>query len=170
MVEAVISLLMNILTLLPGVRGWAIRRFGRLEITPINGQGINIFHKREAGNTFFVKLHFHVRANTKMEIMDMDFDYGQGFTPVARYVWDNAKECGTDSYFRLREKIVLEAGEMHHIALQTDFVPNDSTRDCDAVTVQFEVSSPGVSGIMEKAVTFNLVAGGSLEPSSTQRL
>jgi hypothetical protein len=170
MLEAVVGFLIKILTLLPGVRSWAIRRFGRLEMTPINGQGINIFHKRESENTFFVKLQFHARANTKMEIMNVDFDYGQGFTPVARHVWDNAKECETDSNFRLREKIALEAEEMHRLALQSDFVPNDSTRDYDKVTVKFEISSPGVSGIVKKAATFNLVAGGALEPSATQRL
>lgn len=170
MPEAIVGFLLNVLTLVPGVKSWAIRRFGRLEITPINGQGINIFHRREEENTFFVKLHFHVRANTKMEIMNVDFSYGRGFTPVSRFIWDNNKELGTDPYFRLREKIALEAGEMHHIALQTDFVPSDSMKDYDRVTLQLEISSPGVRGIMEKTAMYNLVVGGALEPQFTQRL
>lgn len=68
-------------------------------MTPINGRGINIFHKRLTEDTFLVKLHFHVRANTEMVILNVDFKYGPGFMPFSRYISDDNKELGTDPYF-----------------------------------------------------------------------
>jgi len=168
--EAVAGYLIKLLGFVPGIKSWLVRRFGRMEITPINQQGVNIFHKRQTGNTFFVKLHFHIRANAEMEILNMDFQYGPGFIPVSRYVWDDNNKLKTDSYFRLIDRITLKPREMHHVALQTDFVPSDSMEDYDKVMVEFEISSPGVRGIVNKVARFQLAPRGALEPSSTQRI
>lgn len=170
MIEIISGYLIKLLDFMPGIRNWVVNRFGRLEVTPINGQGINIFHKRLSENAFFVKLHFHARANTEMEILNVDFTYGPGFTPLARYVWDDDQELHVDSYFRLVNTIALSPGKMHHLALQTDFVAGASMKDYDEVVVEFEINSPAVSGVIIKKARFKLAPGGVLEPPATQKL
>jgi hypothetical protein len=169
-----LDLILKVVTVIggwvPAIRTRIISRFGRLYIEPINDQAINIFYFQRDKNRFFVKIHFHLKSLTTVEILNIDLDYDSGHIPIEKHGWDGQNGLRYDSYGRLTEKIVLAAGELHHIAMQVDFSPGHTARDFGEVSLSFEVNFPACRAIAKKSVKYTLAGGGELQPGGGQAI
>jgi hypothetical protein len=170
MSDVSLAWLFRILRYWPKAEQWIRRKFGRLEVTPINRRGANLFVRRDEKSTFRVKIRFYLRATTDMDLLDIDFTYGPGFIRANRYGWIDDDELSFREGFQLAQQRRLTGGFAHHVVLGAELLKKESARDHDKVTIHFETNAPSVNGIEYRDLELKLEPAGELHPGGTHRL
>ncbi|SNC59498.1 hypothetical protein SAMN04487881_0068 [Marinobacter sp. es.048] len=158
----------KVLAFIPGLKDWATRRFSKLEVTPVNGPGNNIFHLLDNESKFFVKLQFVVKAYTDMELVDLRMIYGKGFKTTDKTVVINNEELKTEGNYRLKSAKEIRAGKIYQVFLSERFFQTGHEEDYRSVILEFDLSAPFISGIVTTSAPFKLSAGGELLPAETK--
>ena len=164
------SIAIKLFSLIPGLKSWAIRRFSKIEITPINSQGNNIFSRlSENEKQFFVKTLFNLKSYTAVDILDLRLNYRNGFR-LKKIVNFNNEDLEIDGNYRLNTSKRIEPGEIYKVFISETFLSKYEEDDFGEVKIELDISAPEIPGISTKYLVFKLSPGGCLSPEGTQKV
>lgn len=166
------EIIIKLLSFIPVLKGWTIRRLSKIEITPINDSGNNIFSRYpENEKTFFVKVLFYLKSYTEIDILDIRLTYQKGFLRFKKSVEFNNLDFEVDGNLKIINRKRINPGEIYKVFISESYrskwVEEDSY---GIVKIEFEISVPALPGVSVKSLAFKLKEGGYLSPDGTQKV